>query len=245
MMDTSDNLERADLNIPKGQEDSIPSLGEDMPHTIEHHCKLSVQKSYRWSEINDSTNIDQIKFSSCYSNTFLMIHCISAFYYGFSMTVMNNLGKPIIEKGMGIKGEKSIAEWLANINLSFGIGKMFGSITAGAIQKRLGKLGTLYLAEPVNIIGVSLQVIPNIWCFLFGRILNGFYCGFNTTTAPRLIIECYPTEQRGWKTSIYSLAVCVGVCSSFCIGYAFGNEKLENYWQFFVVLPYCLALLRI
>jgi len=66
---------------------------------------------------------------------------------------------------------------------------------------------------------------------LIGRIFNGWYCGFNTTTAPRLIIECFPLKERGTKTSIYSLAVTTGVCCSFAFGEIFGEQELEDYWQ--------------
>jgi len=85
----------------------------------------------------------------------MFIHCISGFYFGWSMTCMNNLGKPILKRGMGYTDSGEIASWLGNINLAYGIGKMFGSLLAGAIQKRTGKLNLLYLAEPFNIISFS------------------------------------------------------------------------------------------
>lgn len=36
---------------------------------------------------------------------------------------------------------------LANINLGYGIGIMIGSIIAGAVQKKIGKLKVLYIGN--------------------------------------------------------------------------------------------------
>ena len=87
--------------------------------------------------------------------------------------------------------------------------------------------------------------MPNIWVFLAGRVFNGFYCGFNTTTAPRLIIETMPTAQRGYTTSGYSLSVCIGVCCSFSIGKVFGEDEIERSWQYFIWIPAVFAMSRL
>ena len=209
-MDSTDSSHRRTNSDSKSKKiKSMTLLEDDEKHKVSKECTIPYEKE-RWSEIRETGHVDNVKFNACYTHFFLFIHCISAFYYGFSMTAMNNLGRPILVRGMGVDPD-NVDTWLGTVNLGFGVGKMFGSVIAGSIQKIVGKLGTLYIAEPIQIISVVLQIMPNIWCFLIGRVLNGVYCGFNTTTAPRLIIECYPTKERGYKTSIFSLAVCVGV----------------------------------
>jgi MFS family permease len=146
---------------------------------------------------------------------------------------------------MGYYGDAKIAKWLGNINLFYGIGKMTGSFLAGSIQKLMGKLNVLYTAEIFNALSLGLQCVPNIWVFLVGRIFNGFYCGFNSTTAPRLIIETLPTAQRGYTTSGYSLSVCIGVCCSFSIGKVFGEDTIERSWQYFIWIPAAVAMSRL
>jgi len=80
---------------------------------------------------------------------------------------------------------------LGNINLAFGMGKMVGSIIAGTIQKKIGKLKVLFISELWNLISISLTIIAifynSVWILLLSRVFTGLMCGFNTTTAPRMI----------------------------------------------------------
>ena len=70
---------------------------------------------------------------------FLFLHYWSGFYFGYSMTSMNNLGKPILRAGMGYYGDDEIAKWLGNINLFYGIGKMIGSFPSRDNHETYGK----------------------------------------------------------------------------------------------------------
>jgi len=105
--------------------------------------------------VNYSAEFTENKdYRPCHVVFFMIIHCTIAFYYGYSYTSMNNLGKPICKSGMGITNEMDIATALGNINLFFGLGKMCGSFIAGSIQKIVGKLNLLYIAEILNVTSV-------------------------------------------------------------------------------------------
>lgn len=83
----------------------------------------------------------------------------------------------------------------------------------------------------------------NTYAFMASRAIAGICSGFNTTNAPRLILENYPTKQRGLPTSIYSLFLCFGLFYSFSTGKIFG-DSLGKYWLILMVFPSGLQLLR-
>ena len=53
----------------------------------------------------------------------------------------------------------------------------------------------------------------------------GITCGFNSTIAPRLIIECYPTPYRGVPPTVFCIFMAFGVFFSYSIGEIFGRER--------------------
>ena len=168
---------------------------------------------------------------------FMIIHCLGAFYFGFQMTILNNLGKPILKSSMNITNENQMAKCLGNFNLAFGIGKIFGSFFGGALQKLAGKRVLLYLAEILSILVMVLCCLGNYWLFLVGRVLCGFYCGIATTNSSRLITECFSVKSRGYTATIFALACTFAVMMSFCIGELFGENTLEKYWRLFICFP--------
>jgi hypothetical protein len=69
----------------------------------------------------------------------VFLHSFSGFYFGYSMTVLNNLGTNILDTSFGIHAVDRQNSWLGNLNLAYGVGNIFGSLLAGAYQKHLGK----------------------------------------------------------------------------------------------------------
>ena len=183
------------------------------------------------------------KFSAFRCYFFLVLHCLSGYYFGYSMTCLNNLGKPIL-RDMGITDEKDISSSLGSLNLAFGITKVVASILGGSYQKSVGKLNLLLITEPLGIISTVLCCMGNIWVFSAGRVLNAFYLGFQSTCTPRLIMECFPTARRGSCTAMYGFFVCLGTASSFCLG-QFGDNNLQDYWRYMLIFPAVLSVVRI
>lgn len=146
------------------------------------------------------------------------------------MTCLNNLGKPIMHS-MGINDESEVSSHLGNLNLAFGISKVTASILGGSYQKSVGKLNLLLIFEPLGVLSVVLCCIPNFWVFAVGRVCNAFFMGFQSTCTPRLILECYPTNQRGSCTAMYGFSVCIGTFISFCLG-ELGTDTLDSYWRY-------------
>ena len=201
-------------------------------------------KMYFEIEAPNSEFSDENQYYSFFKvNQFQIVHCLSGFYFGYQYTILNNLGKPILKSGLNVIDTYEIDEWLGNFNMAFGMGKVIGSLLGGTLAKIIGKLNVLFLAELWNILSVLLLFQPSTYTFMLSRAVAGLCSGFNTTNAPRQILENYPTKERGLPPSIYSLFICLGLCFSFSTGKIFG-EKLNDYWFILMVFPSILLLLR-
>lgn len=83
----------------------------------------------------------------------------------------------------------------------------------------------------------------SVLILIISRVLVGLACGFNNTTAPRMLLECFPTSKR-WIGGIYTIAVSLGVLISFCIGKLAGNENLKDLWYLFLFAPCIVSFFR-
>jgi MFS family permease len=163
-------------------------------------------------------------------------------FYGFQLSALSCLGKPIIHSSLNIYATSSVDHWLGLFNLAFGLGKMTGSLIAGSFAKAIGKIHVLYLAEIFNVVSCVLIYFPSPGLFLAGRVVAGICCGFNSTCAPRLMLENYPTKYRGIPPALYGLCLTIGVCWSYSVGKIFGDTELQQYWYIIMIGPGILLI---
>ena len=166
---------------------------------------------------------------------YMILYCVPGFYYGAQLSLMTNLGRPIIRESLGIIDSSEISNLLGIINLSFGIGKLSASVLAGSIAKQIGKQNCIYLGMITNVASCVLAYFPNEYLFIASRVIVGATGGFNSTIAPRLIIECYPTYYRGIPPTVFGIFLAFGVCFSYSIGEIFGNSGLNKYWYWILL----------
>jgi MFS family permease len=143
-------------------------------------------------------------YSAIKANAFMLIHCISGFYNGYQFSCMNNLAKPILRSSFGVTDESDQSHYQGIFGLSFGAGKVLGSLFGGSFAKLIGKQNVLYVAEIFNVISSAMMIVPDMTTFCLARGILGFCCGLNSTNAPRLIMENYSVTERGRPTTIYS-----------------------------------------
>ena len=58
-----------------------------------------------------------VHYSPTYIYIYLIMHCLAGFYFGFQMTIFNNLGRPLLQNAYGVE---DYSTWLSSINLGFG-----------------------------------------------------------------------------------------------------------------------------
>ena len=118
-------------------------------NSINLYEKLNIedQKSFEVEKLATDSSDENQYYSFFKVNWFLVIHCISGYYFGYQMTILNNLGEPVLKSGLDVTDSNRIDEWLGKFNMAFGVGKVIGSILGGVFAKMIGKLNVCFLAE--------------------------------------------------------------------------------------------------
>lgn len=184
-------------------------------------------------------------YNLTFSWIFTILHSLGGIYFGYSISCMNNLGVPILQDIMKITNKVDYVNALADTMLYYGIGKMIGSILAGSLQNRFGKLKLLVFSEIFNLVSAILLVIPVLWVFLIGRAVQGFYAAFLSSMAPRLVFECFPIHSRGSRSGFYALMLFLSIFIGQSLGSIFGEEFLSDNWRIFMIFPGVISLIRI
>lgn len=94
-------------------------------------------------------------YNIVYSWMYAICHAFGGFYFGYSMTCMNNLAKPIISNGLGATNAE-YDQILSFQNLYFGIAKVVSSIAAGLLVDSIGRRNLLIMSEVTNIGSIAL-----------------------------------------------------------------------------------------
>jgi hypothetical protein len=107
---------------------STPSNGPKYSGSVDQDPLLKFET---YDEKNPSYN-------PVYAWGYPIIHTIGTIYFGYAMSVMNNLAKPVLQHNLRFYGE-DFTNLLANQNAAFGIGKVISSIIAGACANKFGR----------------------------------------------------------------------------------------------------------
>ena len=73
-----------------------------------------------------------LEYNAFYAWLYAFTHALGGFYFGYSMVIMNNLGKSIYIKSMDVD-EEDYTKVLSLQNTVFGILKMAASLIAGLL----------------------------------------------------------------------------------------------------------------
>ena len=215
--------------------------------------KSGTQGQYEYDEVSSNntqsiTRKDKTRKNPNYSSikawSYALIQATGGFYFGYSMTCLNNLGGPVVKHHLGITDPNEYIKTLGSLSLVFGIGKVIGSQLAGSLANKFGRKNCLIVSELANIASLILICYNSEFCFILGRALVGIYLGFVTCLSPRMILECYPNHKRGTATTIFAFNVTIGVWFSFSMGKFFGEALLIEYWFQFLAIPAVLSFTR-
>ena len=209
----------------------------------EKSCDHAADYNSDGEVLKNTENIDLEIGNSSYScfkfYSFMIIYCLSGLYMGSQMAFTMNLAKPIIKMSLGITNPIEIDHWQGIMNLGFGLGKLFGSVLAGALAKLIGKHTLIYISEIFNVSSIVLVCFSNSSFLVISRVLCGLTSGFNATMCSRQVIECYPKNYRGVPPVFYSVCISIGYFISIGAGKIFTEKGQEKYW-FQILLGLCL-----
>ena len=95
----------------------VPCRPTAVPHV---HCTQVVKYLVvsHGTTLKYKSKLDyNVHYSPTYIYIYLIMHCLAGFYFGFQMTIFNNLGRPLLQNAYGVE---DYSTWLSSINLGFG-----------------------------------------------------------------------------------------------------------------------------
>lgn len=117
----------------------------------------------------------------------------------------------------------------AVIQSIFTLGGLVGSLVAGPIATKHGRLLTMRLATIVFILGPAAEALAsNIPIMSAGRFLSGVGAGASTVVCPIYVAEISPLEKRGLYGAFTQVMVNIGILTTLLLGYFLSHG---NYWR--------------
>ncbi|KAF9120775.1 Solute carrier 2, facilitated glucose transporter member 2 [Mortierella sp. GBA39] len=125
---------------------------------------------------------------------------------------------------------------------SFCLGALAGSLVAGSLQNKYGRVKALFLSSVVYILGsIVLGLTFHQVQFILGRIIIGFACGLGGVVAPTYLGEIATIQGRGILGTFHQLFLVVGILLSNLIGLAWSTPPG---WRFVLALNCVPALIQ-
>jgi len=98
------------------------------------------------------------------------------------------------------------------INALFTLGALVGAVPAGSIADAVGRRRTIYSAALLFTIAASVQTgAVNMDMMYVGRFFGGIAIGMVSAIVPMYISECAPEHFRGQLSTMWQLAVTIGI----------------------------------
>ncbi len=95
------------------------------------------------------------------------------------------------------------------------LGSAVGALVGGRLANTLGRKKVMLIAAILFLIAGVGQALPfATWDFVFWRILGGFAIGLAAVICPMYISEVSPAHLRGRLSSLFQLAIVLGIFST-------------------------------
>lgn len=106
------------------------------------------------------------------------------------------------------------------------LGAMVGAGVSGALSDRLGRRTIILVAAIIFAIGaIGAGLSPSVWVLLLFRFMLGLGVGAASALVPSYISESAPTEVRGSLSSLFQLAITLGILLAYLVNGAFAGTQ--------------------
>jgi sugar porter (SP) family MFS transporter len=121
------------------------------------------------------------------------------------------------------------------------LGAVVGAGVSGALSDRLGRRTIILVAATIFAIGaIGAGLAPNVGILIFFRFFLGLGVGSASALVPSYISESAPTDVRGSLSSLFQLAITLGILSAYLVNAAFAST---GSWRWPVALAFVPALI--
>ena len=106
------------------------------------------------------------------------------------------------------------------------LGAMVGAGVSGALSDRLGRRTIILGAAIIFAIGaIGAGLSPSVWVLLVFRFMLGLGVGAASALVPSYISESAPTDVRGSLSSLFQLAITLGILIAYLVNGAFAAAE--------------------
>lgn len=121
------------------------------------------------------------------------------------------------------------------------LGAVVGAGVSGSLADRLGRRTIILVAAGIFALGaIGAGLSPNVWVLIFFRFFLGLGVGSASALVPSYISESSPTEVRGSLSSLFQLAITLGILVAYLVNAAFATT---GSWRWPLALAFVPALI--
>jgi len=106
------------------------------------------------------------------------------------------------------------------------LGAVVGAGVSGALSDRLGRRTIIIVAAAIFAVGaLGAGLAPSVWVLIFFRFFLGLGVGSASALVPSYISESAPTDVRGSLSSLFQLAITLGILLAYLVNAAFATSE--------------------
>lgn len=118
------------------------------------------------------------------------------------------------------------------------LGAMVGAGISGGLSDRLGRRTIILVAAVIFAIGsIGAGLAPSVVVLVIFRFVLGLGVGTASALVPSYISESAPTDVRGSLSSLFQLAITIGILLAYLINAAFAPAEIWRWPLALAVVP--------
>lgn len=163
---------------------------------------------------------------------------MSGLLYGYNLGVIAGAILFVVDRFALTDSLKDVA-----VSVSL-LGAMVGAVVGGNLADRFGRRRIVALGAVIGLAGALLAALSTSFDLLLaGRLTAGLSIGILTCVTPLFIAELSPSHLRGRLGALFSVALTVGLLTSFFSDFAF--RASEHGWRWMFAMGVAPAVLLI
>ncbi len=172
------------------------------------------------------------KYNTGFVVVVAFVAALGGLLFGYDTGVISG-ALPFIDDDFGLS---PLSEGLVVSSLL--VGAMVGAGFAGRPADTLGRRRVVLIAAVVFALGaIGAGLAPAVWVLILFRIVLGIAVGAASVMVPLYISEMSPTPVRGTLSSLFQLAITIGILLAYIINYALAGSEEWRIMLLLAVIP--------